>query len=276
MDTEDLIINGSLIQFSKLCKRLYLKHLRAEHVYKTIVKLDLLAKEHGLSKIIAKVPSTSKELFLDNGYKIEAYIPGFYQNEIDMYFMGKFLTKERALCHNKDNIEDVLEKSHEKLDTSQKCNLDNSCHKKIESSEIQDLVKLFEKIFETYPTPIFDENYILESMQKNNDYIGIWQNEKLVAAAELEKDFPAQNAELAAFAVLPDYRGKSFSICLIEELEKVLKEQNFKTAYAIARAESYGMNISFAKMNYTYAGTLVNNTCIGGNLEHMHVWYKKI
>ncbi len=37
-----------------------------------------------------------------------------------------------------------------------------------------------------------------------------------------------------------------------------------------------GMNITFAKTGYTYAGTLINNTNISGRLESMNVWYKHI
>jgi hypothetical protein len=55
-------------------------------------------------------------------------------------------------------------------------------------------------------------------------------------------------------------------------MEKYIKELGLKTAYTIARALSYGMNITFAKMGYTYSGTLVNNTNISGRLESMNVW----
>jgi hypothetical protein len=34
------------------------------------------------------------------------------------------------------------------------------------------------------------------------------------------------------------------------------------------------MNITFGRRGYRYAGTLVNNTWIGGAIESMNVWYK--
>ncbi|HOM70936.1 MAG TPA: putative beta-lysine N-acetyltransferase, partial [Armatimonadota bacterium] len=49
-----------------------------------------------------------------------------------------------------------------------------------------------------------------------------------------------------------------------------------KTAYTIARSLSYGMNITFAKQGYQYAGTLTNNTNICGHMESMNVWYKHL
>jgi hypothetical protein len=48
------------------------------------------------------------------------------------------------------------------------------------------------------------------------------------------------------------------------------------TAYTIARAESAGMNETFAKNGYKYCGTLVNNTNISGQIESMNVWVKKL
>lgn len=66
-------------------------------------------------------------------------------------------------------------------------------------------------------------------MKDDNDYIAICKANELVATASLEKDFLAQNAEIVAIAVLPEYRGKSFPNCLIKELEKILKRQNYKT-----------------------------------------------
>jgi hypothetical protein len=36
------------------------------------------------------------------------------------------------------------------------------------------------------------------------------------------------------------------------------------------------MNITFARAGYRYAGTLVNNTQICGQLESMNVWYKPL
>lgn len=278
MVNEDFItINGSSIEISRPCGRVYLKKLYAYKAKDTIIDLEKIAKKENLSKIFARVPSSAKEIFLNNDYKIEAHIPGFYKNETDVYFMGKFLLPEREICPDKEIIEDVLKKSLQKTNSSQFYDLPKEFYfKKIDESQIEDLIEIYKNIFETYPSPIFDADYIAKTMHNNDEYFGIWQGEKLVATAEIEKDFEAQNAEVTAFATLPEFRGNNFSTYLINKLEKILQEQNFKTAYSISRATSYSMNIAFAKTKYNYAGTLINNTCISGSLEHMHVWYKKL
>lgn len=271
-----MVINGSVIEISKLCMRIYLTNFFGYKVKETLIELDKIAKEQNLTKIIARIPVNYKEDFLNNGYILEAHIPKFYNNRIDAYFMGKFLTPERKICHDKEIIENVLEVSVQKPISSVDNLPEGFCCKKIEELDIVDLAELYKSIFETYPSPIFDTNYIAKTIHNSEEYLGIWKDGKLIATAATEKDFEAQSAELVAFAVIPEYRGYNLPLYLIKELEKILKEQKFKTVYAIARAISYGMNISFAKMNYIYAGTLINNTCISGNLEHMHVWYKKL
>jgi hypothetical protein len=57
-------------------------------------------------------------------------------------------------------------------------------------------------------------------------------------------------------------------------MEREMKRLGMLTTYTIARALSPGMNITFAKMGYNYAGTLKNNCNISGCIESMNVWYK--
>jgi hypothetical protein len=54
------------------------------------------------------------------------------------------------------------------------------------------------------------------------------------------------------------------------------KEAGLRVAFTIARALSFGMNITFARRSYQYAGTLINNTQIAGSIESMNVWYKTL
>ena len=56
-------------------------------------------------------------------------------------------------------------------------------------------------------------------------------------------------------------------------METTMNDHGIHTQYTIARALSAGMNITFAKAGYRYAGTLVNNTDISGTIESMNVWY---
>jgi putative beta-lysine N-acetyltransferase len=78
------------------------------------------------------------------------------------------------------------------------------------------------------------------------------------------------------FATLPDFRGNNLALLLLREMEAHMRLAKYNTLYTIARSMSPGMNITFAKNSYEYAGTLKNNTNISGNIESMNVWYKHL
>ncbi|HOO09847.1 MAG TPA: GNAT family N-acetyltransferase, partial [Cyclobacteriaceae bacterium] len=126
------------------------------------------------------------------------------------------------------------------------------------------------------PFPIFDERYLRKTMDENIDYFGAFVDDKLVAASSAEKDKENKNAEMTDFATLPKHRGKNLSYFLLKEMEGEMVSQGYKTLFTIARAESIGMNATFARTDYEFAGTLVNNTQIGESIESMNVWYKNL
>ena len=70
--------------------------------------------------------------------------------------------------------------------------------------------------------------------------------------------------------------GQGFATILLEAMEDEMQYRDMATAYTIARAPSFGMNITFARMGYGFAGRLINNTNIGGQFEDMNVWYKHL
>ena len=78
------------------------------------------------------------------------------------------------------------------------------------------------------------------------------------------------------FAVLEKYRGNHISLYLLKMMEEEMKKIGIKKAYTMARALSYGMNISFSKMGYLYSGTVINNANISGDLESLNIWHKDL
>jgi beta-lysine N6-acetyltransferase len=59
-------------------------------------------------------------------------------------------------------------------------------------------------------------------------------------------------------------------------VEEEMRQRGIRLAFTIARAYSFGMNITFARADYRFGGTLVNNTNISGALESMNVWHKPL
>lgn len=118
--------------------------------------------------------------------------------------------------------------------------------------------------------------YLLETMQSHVAYFGIEIDGKLVALSSAEMDLDGQNTEMTDFATLPEFLGNGFAVHLLAAMEPEVKKRGIKTAYTIARAASPGMNITFARLGYSFGGRLINNTQISGHIESMNVWHKPL
>lgn len=276
---------SSLIQHGKYNDRIYLMKL-AEDDFPGIIKhLDILANEEKYSKIFAKVPGYAGELMKENGYVIEASVPKLYNDSEDGLFMGKFFTAERKEMKETEEVNSILAGCIAKTEPAQINNPINTPintpgaefhYKSCSSEDIPQMVEVYKRVFETYPFPIHDPQFLQECMHNNVKYFGIWHNGQAVALSSAEIDSSAQNAEMTDFATLPYYRDKGFAVFLLSLMEEYIRDIGISTAYTIARSLSYGMNAAFARMGYSFGGTLVNNTNISGNFESMNVWYKPL
>lgn len=270
-------IGKSTIQHGKYNNRIYLMKLSKDDFPGIIIELDKLALDKGYTKIFAKVPGYAREEFEKRGYKVEAHVPGFYNADKDAFFMGEFFTRERAVDDKAEEISKVLNAAQEKSLVEEVPELETGFKYRIcTKADAKDMAQVYKQVFKTYPFPIHDPEYIMKTMDENIIYFCILDRDRIVALSSAEMDVESENVEMTDFATLPEYRGRGFSIFLLHIMEREMRNRGIKTAYTIARALSYGMNISFAKAGYTFSGTLVNNTNIYGHFESMNVWYKKL
>lgn len=270
-------IGNSIIHHGKSSNRIYIMSLDKSDLPGILQTLDNLANKNGYTKIIVKIPVCEKEIFELNDYEIEAIIPDFFNGEKDGCFICKYLSKNRKTDILKDECNRILEIAKSKTNTKCLLDLDKgfSCRQAIKE-DIPAMTDVYKKVFKTYPFPIHEKKFIEQTMDDNVIYFGIWHKDKLVALSSIELYDKYSNAEMTDFAVLKEYRGSGFAHYLLDIMEKKLVELGTKTAYTIARAKSAGMNITFSKNGYNFAGTLVNNTDISGHIESMNVWYKKM
>ncbi|MFO7891282.1 MAG: putative beta-lysine N-acetyltransferase [bacterium] len=271
-------LNTALIQHGKANNRIYLMNTGQEPVTSLIDTIENLAAEHSYSKLFCKVPEKLIKQFLEHNYHQEAYIPNFYNGREKVFFMSKFLDPSRRILkpEEKKSINNIIDLSNSKKGTFTPQTSPEFDFKILENNDISDLIKVYKKVFATYPFPIYQEDYILKTMKVNIVYFGAFVGEKLVSASSAEMDIVSRNVEMTDFATLPDYLGNGLAVILLNEMEKEMKNRGMKTAYTIARSLSAGMNITFAKMNYTYTGTLIHNTNISGSIENMNIWYKNL
>jgi beta-lysine N6-acetyltransferase len=269
-------LGRSLIQHGHFNDRIYVMKLSREDVPTIIPALEELAGLGGYTKIFVKVPGDLKEIFGCAGYSVEATVPFFFNGRDPAFFMAKFLDPKRQEMSQASLISGVI---------STCVSPDLKPHipplpegLRIRRGEIPDaepLADFYRQTFVSYPFPIFNPEYLRQTMEKDVRYFLALDRERIVATASCELDHDAQNAEMTDFATAPDYRGKRISSHLLNVMEEEAKRDGILLTYTIARATSYPINSIFAKARYEFAGTLVNNTNICGSMESMNVWYKR-
>ena len=269
-------IGRSVIHHGKYNDRIYLMKFHGEDAALFRERMSELVSKHGYSKIFAKVSEEHGDMFIKDGFEKEAFIPGFYNGSSGAVFLGKYLSPERKLqgADTSEVTRDVLETARKKCETSDRPLPEGHAISLLEEKDAQELAALYAVVFKTYPFPIFDPAYIIKTMRSDVMYFGVRFNGRIVAASSSEMDPASANVEMTDFATLPDFLGKGLAYSLLARMETAMKEKKIRTFYTIARALSHGMNVTFSRKGYQYAGQLINNTNIFGKLETMNVWYK--
>jgi lysine 2,3-aminomutase len=266
----------STIQHGKFNNRIYLMKYDKRDQSDIISRLNDIAGKNGYTKIIAKIPASVQPLFLMDGYTQEAYIPEFYKDSEGAFFMTKYFDVERSIIP-----EDSVVKLLKLLSTPQKANgevlPEQFSMGTTKLRHIESMAKLYQQVFKTYPFPITEPAYLEKTMEEGNViYFGVWDKGKLVGLSSAEMDASNQNAEMTDFAVLPEYRGQKLAAFLLKQMEKTMKELQYKTLYTISRLDSAGITKTFINGGYHFTGILKNNTNISGQIESMNVFYKSI
>jgi beta-lysine N6-acetyltransferase len=270
-------IGKSIVQYGKLNKRIYVMKMSSDDIPDIIPSLDELAQKEGYTKIFVKVPEISLPFFFQAGYIVEATVPFFYHGKDSAVFMSKYFDPERKRIADSEGIANILSVACRKAQGASLPKLPEGFtldHAK--SVDAQEIASLYHSIFETYPFPIFDPEFILKSMKEDIYYFCIRHSKRIVAAASCEVNIDAQNAEMTDFATDPQFQGKGLAGNLLHAMEIKMKKDGIQLAYTIARATSLPINITFYCAGYRYAGTLPNNTNISGILDSMNVWYRKL
>ncbi|MDD2370406.1 MAG: putative beta-lysine N-acetyltransferase [Firmicutes bacterium] len=270
------MVDNTVFQHGKHSDRIYLMSLDAKNTGRIINLIESLAETNNYTKIIVKVPERSRTDFIANDYIQEALIPDMYHGIEDGYFMSKYLNTTRSVEIYKEAIDNILENALNNQGDFDETSNDKREVIKMTLGDVQEMAEFYYSVFESYPFPIFDPEYLAKTMHEDVEYFGIRDEGKLIALASAEIDIENSNAEATDFAVLKEYRRQGLAQQLLVKIEEELKGKDIQTYYTIARALSPGMNKAFAKLGYKYAGTLTNNTGIAGSIESMNVWYKTL
>ncbi len=270
-------IGETIVQHGHHNDRICVVKLSPDDVPHIVHRLYDLARSNRYSKIFVKAPAFALSTFINAGYVVEAYVPGFFEGYEGGYFMARYLDETRAKEDKKGIVEGVLSTARAIAGKWSMPSLQEGLtFHEAGAGESDELAQLYKKVFSTYPFPINDAAYVCKAMEKNLRYFYIRAGERIVAAASCEIDPDLKNVEMTDFATLPAYQGKGISAYLLHKMEVNMRNEGMKLAYTIARATSYPMNRVFSRAGYAYGGCLTNNTNICGAIESMNVWYKPL
>lgn len=276
-----------------------------------IDRMEELAAYHGYTRLFARVPEHAAHRFLARGFAVEARVPGMCRGRTAGCFMGRHLWDARAVPRRPGLLCEVLALANARragLEQGTACARHGSqpsdatsgtqeMEPKPKTGRVIELnpdhapalARLYAATFATYPFPVHDPAYLARSMAEGVLFHGIADGDDLpgndsgptrgndlLAAASAEVDMAWRCAEMTDFATRPEARGRGAALRLLRHMEERVRRMGILTAYTIARAESHAMNVVFARAGYTLAGTLHNNTNIGGGLESMNVWYRHL
>jgi len=267
-------LGNSTIQHGPDNNRIYLMKLDPADLPGITAQLDALAAEKGYTKIFAKVPGHCMPAFTACGYRCEGRIPGFYNGESDAVFLGKFINPAREINPQRDEIEQIITLAQSKNGRPGRPLSADYTLRPAGEADATALAELYRRVFASYPFPIHDPDYLIETMRSHVCYFVAEKDGTIVAASSGEIDKENRNAEMTDFATLPEHLGHGLAGHLLRLTESEMHVRRIATLYTIARAVSPGMNITFAKCGYIFGGTLINNTQISGAIESMNLWYR--
>lgn len=242
---------------------------------KRIENLKDYAANLNLGKVLCNCLIKEQETFLACGFKEEGRIDGFFDGK-DACCMSFFTDREREISKDQQKKNDIIDmclNNPPKLNTG----IDQSITiRKAQKEDIPQIKDLLENIFKTYPSPIFDECYLENIMDRKTMFMVAERKGEIISVASAEMDQKNKNAEITDCATNPDFRGQGLLTHLIAQLEHALKENNFKTLYSLSRAIEPGINMALRKMQFIYRGRMINNCNISGGFEDMNIWVKRI
>lgn len=238
-------------------------------------KLINISKEEGLGKIISNCRIKLLKQFRSCDFSIEGLINGFFGGE-DAYCVSYFIDPGRQAELKREEEDSILYRCFNEPKRLVKQEKRTYTIRQASVNDIPQMISLFSSVFKTYPSPVFNMEYLEKVMSEHVIYKVAEENGKIISVASADTDRINLNAEITDCATYPEYRGKGILKSLIRCLEAELKEQGFLTAYSLSRAINPGINKALYGMGYKYSGRLINNCHICGRFEDMNIWIKRL
>lgn len=241
---------------------------------KLIYEMLRICLEHNFGKLICYTFPRDRDVFLRHDFSLEGKLSGFFKGESAdcfSYFLNHRRTQS-SLLPKEDEIIAYCAKYKLKRERP-----DSTEHlRTAQKEDAEKIASLFQEVFPLYPSPMDRPNYVRHLMEQDVLFkmIEIDGAPVSVAAADMNPKF--LHAEITDCATLEPFRGNGYLSKLIFSLEKDLKSMGYLTAFSLARARSYGINIVLSSHGYKYSGRNINNCRIMNGFEDMNIWVKQL
>lgn len=269
---------GATIYHGEIHNRVYLSEINSAKIDAILPKMTELAKQKKYDKILGLVPENAITHFKSNGFTIEAKIPGLYNGKTTGYFLAEYLNKNRLQCDEKqlktiETVKRIAMAANKPNENPHMGIPKDYTIRKLWKKDFSSLATLHEMAYKYHPKHIkkVQDFEGLEAM--DHQFHGLFIQDELLVSAILRVHTKEANLEIVDFATHPDYRGQNLSYYLVQEIKKLMGDKDCTTIYALARATSYGLNITYSKHGFKFAGTLTNNAFVRDAMESMNVWY---
>ncbi len=207
------------------------------------------------------------------GLSEEARIPGFYAGHTDCVVHGWFSEAERATLASPDAVAGVQRlladappaRAHTPTPTT-RASVDDAAA----------IAELIADTFEHYPTPSGVPAYIASAIEGGVPFRLVRDGDAVVACASADRVDAARTAELTDCATRPSHRGRGYMQAILADLMDDLRDLGYPTAFTLARARVPGMNLAFQRLGFDLHGTMVQSCRIGGGLEDMNIWSRRL
>ncbi|EIT86842.1 beta-lysine acetyltransferase [Fictibacillus macauensis ZFHKF-1] len=234
------------------------------------------AEQNDFTKVIIKAREEHMSAWLTLGYQPESLFHSYF-NGGNAIMMCRYYTDERKRSDHWLQEDDIMDQVIALPPKMEQAVLPPNYSMRLASKEdCLKLAKLYDAVFEVYPTPMDDPNYIVSTMDSGTIYYVVEHQGVLVSAASAEINATYHNAEITDCATLVEHRKYGLMKVLVQQLEEELKNRRIFCAYSIARALSFGMNAVFCQRNYRYYGRMVKNCRIFDKFEDMNLWVKDL
>jgi putative beta-lysine N-acetyltransferase len=256
-------------------KRIRVDDYRGNTKY-LLAKVEELVKLHQAEKLIIKARSEDYFTFIEAGFQPEAIVEQYFLGST-AHFFSKFYSAERKRNDHWITEDGMIQNIYQLSPSTEKTALPKEYElKKADEYCASELSSLYKQVFQIYPTPLHDPDYVKKTMKEGTIYYVFSHQGKIVSAASAEINLFYKNAELTDCATLTEHRKYGLMKMILQELERDLRNQGIFCAYSIARALSFGMNAALFQLGYSYRGRFMNNCYIYDKLENMNMWVKNL